>query len=459
MFNIKNACKNIKRNQKRYVIVAILVFIISFISIIAFIVDYSSETTVDYYMNKYGSEATIDIDPEQLRASFNPEDNKQNDDEKEVFALTYDDYQEIAQSQYVNSVSYEMGVNLYNENLQTTSDNEEENNQPPGFEKERQMEEGSFQFIGSDELSESDYFSDEANVLIDGELASDNNQIVISNDLATNNDKQVGDTISFDNSAGDASYTMEIVGIYESVSQNQMMNMASDVIYTTYSTLEAMSEDRSNITAKYELTSYTVVDQFEQELYDNGLDEMYYVNNNQNLLEQVIGPVNSTMNLLNNVMVLVFLIGGAILIFINLLILRERKYEIGVRRALGEKKSSIIRGLAYEACIVGLVAMIAAVIFGNIASGPIANNLLASTIEAESGQVLEEGFEPGANKRNGGGNAMGNNVEEVSSIDTELSSKALFMTLAINLLLMLTTTIAAARFITRQEPNEILRER
>lgn len=475
MFDLKNSFKNVKRNSKRYVIVGILIFIISFISVIALIVDQSSQATIEYYMNEYGSTATIDIDPEQLRSSFDPSQESSDDSGEQVsmedIALTYDDYQAIAESDYVTDVSYEMSANLINTNL-TTEDESEESDESsegmPSMEGQgpggQEQTEGSFSFIGSNTLEDSDYFSDENNVLVDGDYPTEDNQIAISSNLSELNDKVVGDTIKFTTSDEETTITMEVVGIYESVTQNQMMMGSSETIYTTYDTLANITDERSNITATYTLTSYDVVDEFESWLYDNGVNEMYYVNNNQELLEQIIGPVESTMSLLNNVMILVFIIGGAILVFINILILRERKYEIGVLRALGQKKGTVVKGLVYEASVVALIAMVFAIGVGMVSAQPIANSLLQSESTAET---TEDGMEgPGGQGGQGGGMQMnmsfGNQQttgEEVTSLDTSINGNVLLITFAINLLLMLITTFVSARFITRQEPNEILRER
>ncbi|MCG4735229.1 FtsX-like permease family protein, partial [Casaltella massiliensis] len=47
-------------------------------------------------------------------------------------------------------------------------------------------------------------------------------------------------------------------------------------------------------------------------------------------------------------MTLVLGFGGSILVLISILAIRERKYEIGVLRAMGMKKGKVALGLIFE---------------------------------------------------------------------------------------------------------------
>lgn len=467
MFELKNAFKNVKRNIKRYSIVGIIIFIISLISVVALIVNQSSQATVDYYLNLYGKEATIDIDPEQLRASFDPtaaSSDGKSDHAEMPTGLTYDQYEQFADSDYVKSVSYVQMTRIVNEALETSDPDATE--EVPAGSVQMLSSDGkqidsdamasSFNLIGSDNLEGSSYFADTANVLVDGEYPTNNNEILVSSDILDWNNLSIGDKIKF-TSADDSStkQSLTIVGTYESVSTDQIMMGSQNLVFTNYNTVSKFTDSKENITATYELTSYDVVDEFEQECYDKGLDEMYYVNNNQELLNQVIGPVESTMNLLNNVLIVVFIIGGAILIFVNILILRERKYEIGVLRALGMKTSKLTKSLMLEALIVALVAMSVATIVGIGFAQPISDALIASNATEVANGGPETTIGHGGMATMSGPEASS---ETVATVETSINLSVLAITLGINMILMLVTTFVASKFISRQQPNEILRE-
>lgn len=468
MFEFRNDLKNVKRNIKRYVLVGVLIFIISFISIIALIVNQSSQSTVEYYLNEYGSTATIDIDPEQMTMAFDPESNE-GGSPIDIESLTYEDYEQIANSEYVNSVAYQQMTQVVNDDLITSDESEDgttsDENAPsvdmmPGG-GNQMIDSGSFSLIGSDDLESTSYFEDSENVLVDGEYPTEDSQVLISSNLADYNDLSVGDTIKFSTSDEETTVKLTISGLYQAASSEQMMMGVQNNIFTNYNTVSEFTDEKTNITATYTLTSYEVVEDFENELYANGLDEMYYVNNNQTLLEQIIGPVESTMNILNNVLIAVFIIGGAILIFINLLILRERKYEIGVLRALGMKTSKITKGLVTEAIIVAVIAMMAATVIGVTFAQPISDALIASNSITEQtgiGMEMQGGGSPGGQPSQSMPGAASSSDEAVTSIDVSVNMSALLITLAINLVLILLTTMVCSKFINRQHPNEILRE-
>lgn len=464
MYELKNSSKNVKRNIKRYSIVGVLIFIISFISVIALIVNQSSESTIDYYLNQYGKTATIDIDPEQMSMNFSEDKGatnlEQGTEPVEIDEISYEDYVNYADSEYVDSVSYQQLTQVYNENLVTTdADAEEEaadtsSNQPEMVISQSGHGVGGFTLIGSDTLESSSYFEDDANVLVDGEMPTEDNQVLISSDLASYNDLAVGDKIKFGDENSENMVTLTISGLYQAASSEQMMMGVQNNIFTNYNTVSNFTTEHTNVSATYTLTSYQVVDEFEQELYDKGLDEMYYVNNNQTLLQQIIGPVESTMSILNNLLIVVFVIGGVILIFINLLILRERKYEIGVLRALGMKSRQVTRGLITEMVIVATIAMLFAIIIGVSFAQPISDTLISnSSISSDPMQVQTMGKGMSMTQPIGA-----NTSSPVTSIDIQINATVLLVTLAINMVLILITTFVASRFINRQHPNEILRE-
>lgn len=460
MFELKNSWKNVRRNIKRYLIVGVIIFIISFISVIAMIVNQSSKSTIDYYLNEYGTSATIDIDPEQMSASFDKSSSGGQGGPVDIDTITYDQYEQFADSEYVSDVSFQQMTMVVNDDLVTSDDSSSDgaDDQPSVMmsgEGGRQMS-GGFTLIGSDSLETSSYFADDANVLVDGEMPTSDKQVLISSDLASYNDLSVGDTIKFSDMDGENAVKLTISGLYQAASSEQMMMGVQNNVFTNYNTVSDFTSERSNITATYTLTSYDVVDEFEAELYDEGLDEMYYVNNNQTLLNQIIGPVESTMSILNNVLIVVFIIGGALLIFINLLILRERKYEIGVLRALGMKTRTVTSGLMNEMVIVTVCAMMVATVVGIGLSQPISDALIASN--SASSEMAPQNQMSGGHGFSMSMQPSATSEEAVTSIDVEVNVQVLLSTLAINLVLVVITTFVASRFINRQHPNEILRE-
>jgi len=78
---------------------------------------------------------------------------------------------------------------------------------------------------------------------------------------------------------------------------------------------------------------------------------------------------------------------GATLLILSLLItlfLRDRRYEMGVYLALGEKKGKIITQILMEVVVTSFVAISFSVLVGNIISGAVSQNMLRNQLIAEA---------------------------------------------------------------------------
>lgn len=447
MFTITNSFKNVLRNKKRYIIVAILIFIISFTSIISLVINQSAQNTTTSYLEEYGNEAKIEIDPEKMM-ELKQQGSVGGQRPQKPDNLTYEQYEEFATSQYVQSVTYEEITTIYNEGLEVT-------NVAPdmmgnkNFGNEEVPSGNSFSLIGMEDLENSGYFSDSNYVLTDGEYPKKEKEILVNSSILDKNNLSIGDKISF-SSSENSNINLTISGVYENISSSQVSMSNENLLFTNSNTISNFTSDKLNVVATYLLTSYKDAEAFEKELYDMGLDEMYYVNNNQTLLNQVLGPVNSTISLLKTLMIAVILIGSGILIFINLLILRERKYEIGVLRALGQSKFKVIQGLVVEILIVTCIAMFLAMLVGIATSQPISDFLISSS-GTSTPTMMDRG------PRNNVSSIP--NVEVVTTIETSINFIVLSIIFIINILCILITLCISSYFIIRQQPNEILRER
>lgn len=99
------------------------------------------------------------------------------------------------------------------------------------------------------------------------------------------------------------------------------------------------------VNAKYCLKNPSMLKDFEAELRAKGLDEYYLVSTDEAGYQKVVGPVEGLRKISLTFMIIVLIFGAVILIILSSIAIRERKYEIGVLRAMGMKKGKIILGL------------------------------------------------------------------------------------------------------------------
>lgn len=322
---------------------------------------------------------------------------------------------------------------------------------------------------------------------------------VISDELALYNNLAVGDTITLANpNYEDETYELTISGIYTNASSDTGNSMFSrsdpaNNIYMSYPALEAITEAsaeagntttdddgnetdaslRQEISFTYSFSSVEHYEHFCDAVYDLGLSEEYTVSS-QDLasFENSLTPLNTLSTMAGWFFLVVLLVGGLILVVLNIFNLRERKYEIGVLAAIGMKKRKIAMQFVCELFCVTLAAFLIGTTAGACLSVPVTNQLLAG--QTASSQTSQEqiagnfGKDPSqmqAPDNNGGQSMQRGGMQgsgPVSYIDSVTSATDLTVVLqlvGVGILLTIVSSLAAIVTITRYEPLKILSSR
>lgn len=141
---------------------------------------------------------------------------------------------------------------------------------------------------------------------------------------------------------------------------------------------------------------------------------------------------------------------------------RERKYEIGVLRTIGMKKSLLSLQFIFEIIIVALLSLVIGTSIGAAVSVPIANNMLASEIESskENANNIENNFgrQPMADASSKRFNGVVS-VDKITEINAVVDFKVLLELLAVSILLTLISGLSSMISIQRFSPLTILKER
>lgn len=337
----------------------------------------------------------------------------------------------------------------------------------------------------------------------DGEMFDEDSSdmsCVISDELALYNDLSVGDTITLCNpECEDETYALTISGIYTDSSSSDeggrfgMMSDPANNIYMSYSSLESITtasekagnttEDSNGNEASAALTSaisftYSFADvdhyeSFSEKVYDLGLGEDYTVSSSDlTAFENSLAPLETLSTTAMWFFVIVLIVGGIILVTLNIFNLRERKYEVGVLTAIGMKKSKVALQFLTEIFIVTFVAIIAGTAIGASVSVPVTNALLENNIASsqQSQDTLNEkfGFEPGGNGGTmnaptpDGGNRKGFTNTTLNYVDSVSSATNIYVILqlvGVGILLTIVSSLAALISILRYEPLKILSNR
>ena len=386
-----------------------------------------------------------------------------------------------------------------------------------GFEFGSMGEQGDFTLVGysSDEAMKS--FLDGTSTIVEGNVFEEGTKeyhCIITDELATYNDISVGDTITIANpNDDDEVYELEVVGTYNN-SQSTVTNDgfmqgfstssdAANQIYLSYNALNSIvttssenaveaTDEETGITTTTALpkqTSGTYVfatvedyETFSTKVYESGLSEDYTVTSSDiTRYENSLLPLENLSQMSMYFLIVVFAIGGIILVVLNIFNVRERKYEVGVLTAIGMKKRNVSMQFVLETLIVTMAFVLIGGGIGAATSVPVTNSLLASQIEAQQSQSKNDGEAFGRDANFDRGNAHGgmpegdmspmqdmknppdgfmnnasNYIQEVSSA-TDLG--VLLKLLGIGVLLALVASATSVIFITRYDPLKILANR
>lgn len=486
MYILKNAWISITRNKGRNLLIGIIILVIAVSASISLAIQSSASKLIESYENSYDIEATISMDRKSMMGNGKmekPENGESISEEdrqeamqnmQEIFEsasnISIDDIEKYGSSSYVKSYYYTESVSINANNLEKATSNQ--GNRPGGnFNSETT---GDFTLTGYSSLTAMEDFISGKYTITEGEISNDleENNCVINNELATLNDISVGDTITVIDPNNETN-TLELIvtGIYEEQSDEMsMFTNSANTIITSTNVVEKLTEVNSDlkvsINPTFILTSKDVIEDFSQELYSLGLSEYLTINTNLETIESSTSTISNVASFAKTFLIIILLIGGIVLFVINMINIRERKYEIGVLRTIGMKKSLLTLQFILELVIVAFASLLIGTGIGSLLSVPVSNSLLQNEIEASQNtqeNIMNNfgGSSDKFNNMNDKNNKFNGipTVQAFDSIDAVVDIKVLFELLGIGLLLTLISGIASMISIQKFSPLTILKER
>ena len=196
----------------------------------------------------------------------------------------------------------------------------------------------------------------------------------------------------------------------------------------------------------------------------------------QQLAESQLSPLSSVATITLWTLVAALVAAGLIVLATMVMIVRERRREIGVLKAIGASSSSVIRQFMVEAITLTGIAGLVGLVIGILASNPIASSLVssqtsssASTFGGPPGSGRGGFFRPGSGTGGGAplsGHAGGSGgppgfFHGVSSTFTSIQTSAGWSTVVLGLVAIIVlaaiASAVAAWSTSRVRPAEILR--
>lgn len=248
------------------------------------------------------------------------------------------------------------------------------------FESARNLT-GDFQLDGYSSYDAMTEFVEGTYQITEGEMFSDFNsyQCVISSELATLNEVTVGSTITLKNPTTEKTYDFTVTGFYTDNNDNdesaRMYSQSANTIITGSGVIDLLVADDStlvtNITPSFILIGEEDIEAFTTEIKEKGLNEYYTINTNLDELQNATKSIENVKTFATTFLLITLIISSLVLFVINMINIRERKYEIGVFRTIGMSKFKLTLQFIVELLLVAAIALIIGAVIGGFLAKPL----------------------------------------------------------------------------------------
>lgn len=494
MYILKNSLINIIRSKGRNILICIIITVITTCSCIGLSIYKAGSNIVTTYKKTNPLEVSLNLDMQKLR-------NSSNDEKSNFKGLTVEDIKNYADSTLIKDYYYTLEASLSSSTINPVEDNKKDDNNDERMNNDKDKDDkknfnmGDFRVTAYSNFAYLSDFTDGSKKITSGKMvtgSSDENEIVISSSLAEENNLKVSDEVTFylpDNE--DEEVTFKIIGIYSSTnedSSNNFMQMnalnGANQIYTNLKSVETIlgkqsSDDEklvdsNGLQVKFYLNKNSNLKKFTKEVKEKGLSDYYQVTTNETQILETLKPITNLKTFSLNFLIVVLILGIIILTTINILSIRDRKYEIGVLRAIGMSKLSVTLQLVCETLIVALFSLIIGTGLGTLLGQPVTNKMLKNEISSyqEKVNTREENF-GGSNMEKPSEQIQKDDFKEnreknikqdrtttyVDSLKVKISFTTIMELFGVSILLVSVSAVTSSIVINKYSPNKILQNR
>ena len=424
MYIIKNAFINLFRNRGRNVMMGIIIFVVIVLSGTSIIIHSASNAIIDDYKNRFGSEVSLNVIKNHKKDVIEPDK-----------LLAFGDSEYLLGKLYVAKIAYvPKNLTAVNDDGSLKQGNSEYLT-PKGY------------LISTSRNDIIDDFKNGVKIIVSGKMFENDNEVLISKAFSELNQLSVNDQIELSSTSFDEASTvkLKVSGIYEDISVKFFnvglaLNDPDNEIYGSFTTVTSSSLYKKHglLEVTFYLKKPQLLKRFKEELIAKGLPSYYDVTTDEKGYEQIMKPVQSLANMSNLFTITSLVIGSIIIILLSTFAIRERKYEVGVLRAMGMKKSRVAIGLISEMLIITFICLLLGLAATSLSS-KFANELLLKQQIEISNQLKED--------------------TSLNNVEVKLDIDAAGKIAGVSIFLGMISTLGAIVYITRFEPRKILSDR
>ena len=413
MYVLKNAVMNLGRNKGRCILLGLVITAVLASATVVLLLKDVTEKWTKEYRESFGVEVGITTDWEYAKDHYQTIETVREDGGVETTSffeadpVSMEELESYANSQYVKKSVLSGSVRYTSDDLKKIEleDNmiildgmdPEELCEVYGLKDEKEL----LQYFSERELdqiysykkntvgmiygySDPSYireFKEGKKELKEGRFFENKGEVVIGDELAEKNNLHVGDTIKVvgGKKGDDTVKELTISGIFTNLyAQANQADIwlgfeKNDIIvgYDTFMDLGFNGKNPFMDEIKYFVNNPESMDLFEKEIRGKGLPECYKLQYDITEYESIVNPVENVTTFAENFGKIVLLAGACILIILTLINVRDRKYEIGVLRAIGMPKWQVAEGLLSENLMIVIISTILGYAMGSLLIRPI----------------------------------------------------------------------------------------
>jgi len=485
MYILTNSLKNLTRNKGRNLLLSAIILAIVVTTVVTLSITNTSDGIIDEYRQSFGSRVIISPDMDavwEAQRGIAPVVGVP----MAMPAVTPQQSLAFTRSQYIRDYSLTATHFAANDELVAVDGNIErpqmamaDGSEVPTADNLRDagIIMPTFRIIGG---AWNDDFDIGQRHLAEGYMPQEDNEVLISVEVAELNELSVGNEIRLYSNLSENEEIriiyrdLIISGIYldmtinpfEGFFRNPMVNRRNEILTTLNTILADINENDSGffIDSTFYLHNPSFLAAFEAEARSLGLDDMLLVHTNEAEFNATVAPAEGLRRVAQTFLWVVLILGGTILMILSSIAIRERRYEIGVLRAMGMKKHKVAAGLWVEMFALTAICLVIGLSVGVAISQPVSDTLLASQLENLTEQNTAShisGFQP-----IGGGSGLqltfdpnGESYAPLDALDISLSMGTVLEIIGISLLITTLAVLVSIINITKYEPIKILMER
>lgn len=313
-------------------------------------------------------------------------------------------------------------------------------------------------FLGT---TDPDNISGTALTIKSGETISgtgDTNDVLVSEAMATKNNLKVGSTFTAYNA------TLTVKGIFKTSSENRG---AENTVILSLTALQRLSGQTGVVTS-----ATVTVDSLDNlsaatTAVKSSIGSSADVTSAEEQANNTVEPLNSVKKVSTFSLIGAVLAGAVIILLVMVMVVRERKKEIGVAKAIGGSNPRIIGEFMVEALTLAIMGAVIGLIIGIVGGQPVTKQLVSSstssssttTIQGPGGRtVTMQGAAPAGGPGGFGERFRSNSaVRGLSDVKAQIGPSILLQGFGAAVLIAVLGSALAAGMIARVRPSTIMR--